>query len=133
MSTAMAVTSLTPDNLSVIAAHMLEAGEHDIQFADGAFTIAGTDRGIGLFEVAAAAQIRADLPDDLRGPLKAECDETIRVCAFPFGCHVCEVEIDAETGAVELVKYVAVDDVGRAVNPLIVRGQTHGGITQGVG
>jgi aerobic carbon-monoxide dehydrogenase large subunit len=55
------------------------------------------------------------------------------VCAFPFGCHVCEVEIDAETGAVEIVKYVAVDDVGRAVNPLIVHGQTHGGIAQGAG
>jgi len=57
----------------------------------------------------------------------------MRVCAFPFGCHVCEVEIDAETGAAEIVKYVAVDDVGRAVNPLIVHGQTHGGIAQGVG
>jgi aerobic carbon-monoxide dehydrogenase large subunit len=116
-----------------IAAHVLEAGEDDITFADGAFTIAGTDRRIGLIEVAAAAQTRADLPDDLRGPLKAECDETVRVCAFPFGCHVCEVEVDAETGAVDIVKYVAVDDVGRAVNPLIVHGQTHGGIAQGIG
>ena len=116
-----------------IAAHLLEAAEHDIAFADGAFTIAGTDRRIALIEVAAAAQSRADLPDDLRGALKAECDETMRVCAFPFGCHVCEVEIDAETGAAEIVKYVAVDDVGRAVNPLIVHGQTHGGIAQGVG
>jgi aerobic carbon-monoxide dehydrogenase large subunit len=116
-----------------IAAHLLEAGEHDIAFADGAFTIAGTDRRIGLIEVAAAAQSRSDLPDDLQGALKAECDETVRVCAFPFGCHVCEVEIDAETGAAEIVKYVAVDDVGRAVNPLIVHGQTHGGIAQGVG
>jgi carbon-monoxide dehydrogenase large subunit len=69
----------------------------------------------------------------LRGPLKAECDETVRKCAFPFGCHVCEVEIDAETGAVDLVNYVAVDDVGRAVNPLILHGQAHGGIAQGVG
>jgi carbon-monoxide dehydrogenase large subunit len=116
-----------------IAAHILEAGEHDILFADGQFAIAGTDRRIGLFEVAAAAQMRSDLPDDLRGPLKAECDETVRMCAFPFGCHVCEVEIDAETGAVDIVKYTAVDDVGRAVNPLIVHGQSHGGIAQGVG
>jgi len=116
-----------------IAAHLLEAAEHDIAFADGAFAIAGTDRRIGLIEAAAAAQTCADLPDDLRGALRAECDETMRVCAFPFGCHVCEVEIDAETGAAEIVKYVAVDDVGRAVNPLIVHGQTHGGIAQGVG
>ena len=79
------------------------------------------------------ANAGTDLPDDLRGPLKAECDETVRMCAFPFGCHVCEVEIDAETGAVEIVKYTAVDDVGRAVNPLIVHGQSHGGIAQGVG
>ena len=116
-----------------IAAHLLEAAEHDIAFVDGAFTIAGTDRRIALIEIAAAALSRADLPDDLRGALKAECDETMRVCAFPFGWHVCEVEIDAETGAAEIVKYVAVDDVGRAVNPLIVHGQTHGGIAQGVG
>jgi aerobic carbon-monoxide dehydrogenase large subunit len=116
-----------------IAAHLLEAGEHDIAFADGAFTITGTDRRIALIEIAGAAQSRADLPDDLHGALKAECDETVRVCAFPFGCHVCEVEIDADTGAAEIVKYVAVDDVGRAVNPLIVHGQTHGGIAQGVG
>jgi carbon-monoxide dehydrogenase large subunit len=116
-----------------IAAHILEAGEHDILFADGQFAIAGTDRRIGLFEVAAAAQMRSDLPDDLRGPLKAECDKTVRICAFPFGCHVCEVEIDTETGAVDIVKYTAVDDVGRAVNPLIVHGQSHGGIAQGVG
>jgi len=116
-----------------IAAHMLEAAEHDIGFAQGQFTVIGTDRRIGLFEVAAAAETAADLPDDVRGPLKAECDETIRQCAFPFGSHVCEVEIDPETGGVELVRYTAVDDVGRAVNPLILHGQSHGGIAQGVG
>jgi aerobic carbon-monoxide dehydrogenase large subunit len=116
-----------------IAAHMLEAGEHDIGFADGAFAVMGTDRRIGLFEVAAAAQAGTGLPDDLRGPVKAECDQTVRQCAFPFGCHVCEVEIDPETGAVEVASYTAVDDVGRAINPLILHGQTHGGIAQGVG
>ena len=116
-----------------IAAHMLEAGEHDIAFAQGRFAVAGTDRRIGLFEVAAAAQTRADLPEDLRGPLKAACDETVRQGAFPFGSHVCEVEVDPDTGAVEVASYVAVDDVGRAVNPLILHGQSHGGIAQGVG
>ena len=112
---------------------MLEAGEHDIAFAQGQFAVAGTDRRIGLFEVAAAAQTRADLPEDLRGPLKAACDETVRQGAFPFGSHVCEVEVDPDTGAVEVASYVAVDDVGRAVNPLILHGQSHGGIAQGVG
>ncbi len=116
-----------------IAAHMLEAAESDVVFAGGAFAVAGTDRRVGLFEVAAAAESGAALPEELRGPLREECDETVRVGSFPFGCHVCEVEIDPETGAVTIVSYVAVDDVGRAVNPLILHGQTHGGIAQGVG
>ncbi len=116
-----------------IAAHVLEADSADIAFAEGRFTVTGTDRTIGLFEVARAAQERNDLPDDLRGPLQAECDETIRIAAFPFGCHVCEVEIDPETGFTDIVRYAAVDDVGRAINPLILHGQTHGAIVQGVG
>ncbi len=116
-----------------IAAHMLEAAESDIAFADGRFTVVGTDRSVGIFEVAAAALVRDDLPDDLSGPLGAECDETIRIPAFPFGCHVCEVEVDPETGASDIVRYAAVDDVGRAVNPLILHGQAHGGIVQGLG
>jgi len=116
-----------------IAAHLLEADRADIAFAEGRFTVKGTDRAVGLFEIARAALERNDLPDDLRGPLRAECDETIRIAAFPFGCHVCEVEIDPETGFVEIVRYSAVDDVGRAVNPLILHGQTHGAIVQGVG
>ncbi len=76
---------------------------------------------------------RTDLPEDLRGPLAAICDETIHEAAFPFGTHVCEVEIDPDLGTLELIKYSAVDDVGRAVNPMIIDGQTHGGIVQGVG
>jgi carbon-monoxide dehydrogenase large subunit len=116
-----------------IAAHVLEAAEADIAFTGGRFTVAGTDRSIGIFEAAAAAEQREDLPEDLQGPLAAVADETVRIAAFPFGCHVCEVEVDAETGAVELVSYAAVDDVGRAVNPLILHGQAHGGIVQGLG
>src|SRR5205807_1652935 len=76
---------------------------------------------------------RIDLPDHLRGPLRAECDEVIRTPAFPFGCHVCEVEVDPETGLVEIARYTAIDDVGRAVNPLILHGQAHGAIVQGIG
>ena len=116
-----------------IAAQMLEAAEADIAFADGRFTVAGTDRSIGIFEAAAAAERGQDLPEDLHGPLAAVSDETVRIAAFPFGCHVCEVEVDGETGAVALVSYAAVDDVGRAVNPLILHGQAHGGIVQGLG
>jgi carbon-monoxide dehydrogenase large subunit len=69
----------------------------------------------------------------LRGPLAADCDEVIKGPAFPFGSHVCEVEVEPDTGLVEIVRYIAVDDVGRAINPLILHGQTHGAIAQGVG
>jgi aerobic carbon-monoxide dehydrogenase large subunit len=116
-----------------IAGHLLEAGEADIKFADGRYRIAGTDRELGLFEVARAAGTRSDLPAELQGPLAAVSDQSLPVASFPYGTQICEVEVDAETGAVEIVGYAAVDDVGRAVNPMIVHGQTHGGIAQGVG
>jgi carbon-monoxide dehydrogenase large subunit len=73
------------------------------------------------------------MPENLAGGLEATCDETILQLGFPYGAHVCEVEVDRETGALELVRYTAVDDVGRAINPLIVDGQTHGGAAQGIG
>jgi carbon-monoxide dehydrogenase large subunit len=88
---------------------------------------------LGIFEVAAEALRRNALPEELRGPLAAESDETVNIASFPYGCHVCEVEVDPDTGVVEIVRYSAVDDVGRAVNPLIVHGQVHGGITHGIG
>ncbi|HEX3953557.1 MAG TPA: xanthine dehydrogenase family protein molybdopterin-binding subunit [Stellaceae bacterium] len=116
-----------------IASHLLEAATADIEFTGGAFRVTGTDRAIGIFEVARAAEARDDLPEDLRGKLRAASDETINLASFPYGCHVCEVEIDPETGVVEIARYAAVDDVGRAVNPMIVHGQVHGGIVQGVG
>ncbi len=116
-----------------IASVLLEAGEADIEFDHGRFRVVGTDRAIGLFEVAQAAATRHDLPEALQGTLGAVSDQTLPVASFPYGAQVCEVEVDAETGAVEIVGYVAVDDVGRAINPMIVHGQTHGGIAQGVG
>jgi carbon-monoxide dehydrogenase large subunit len=116
-----------------IAGHVMEADAADISFLEGRFTVKGTDRSVGLFDVAKAASERSDLPDDLRGPLAADCDDMIRIAAFPFGCAVCEVEIDPETGKTEIVRYTAVDDVGRAINPLILHGQAHGAIVQGVG
>ncbi len=116
-----------------IASHVLEADMADLAFADGRFTVAGTDRSIHLFEIAKAAATRNDLPDDLRGKLDATSDETVGEASFPYGCHVCEVEIDPDTGTVHVVRHTAVDDVGRAVNPMIVHGQVHGGIVQGLG
>ena len=116
-----------------IAAHMLETADDDIAFASGRFTVKGTDRSVGIFDVAAAAANGKDLPEDLRGPLAATADETIKQLGFPYGAHVCEVEIDPQTGNLDLVRYTAVDDVGRAINPMVVDGQTHGGAAQGIG
>lgn len=104
-----------------IAAGLLEAAEPDIEFAAGRFTVKGTDRSVGLFQAAA------------REPLAASSRDTMSVPSYPYGCAVCEVEVDPETGAVDLVRWTCVDDVGRAVNPLILHGQTHGGIAAGVG
>jgi carbon-monoxide dehydrogenase large subunit len=116
-----------------IAGFLLETGEIDIEFERGRYRVAGTDREIGIFEVAAAAIARKDLPPDLHGPLAGISDQTLPVASFPYGAQVCEVEVDADTGEVQIVGYAAVDDVGRAINPLILHGQTHGGIAQGVG
>jgi len=115
-----------------LAAWLLEAAPADIEFAERRFTVRGTDRAVDLFAVAAAA-LRPDAPATLREPLEAACDETVSTPSFPYGCAVCEVEVDPETGVVEIVRYTSVDDVGRAINPLIVDGQTHGAIAQGVG
>jgi carbon-monoxide dehydrogenase large subunit len=116
-----------------IASFLLETGEIDIEFERGRYRVAGTDREVGIFEVAAAAVARKDLPGDLQGPLAGISDQTLPVASFPYGTQVCEVEVDPATGEVEIMRYAAVDDVGRAINPLILHGQTHGGIAQGVG
>ena len=104
-----------------VAARLLEVAPADIEFAAGRFSVKGTDRAIGIFDVAAAE------------PLAAAHAETLRVAGFPYGCQVCEVEVDPETGVVEIARVAAVDDVGRAINPLILHGQTHGGFAQGAG
>jgi carbon-monoxide dehydrogenase large subunit len=100
------------------AAERLEAAFSDLEFTHGRFRVKGTDRSIGLFEV---------------GPLTANYDESTPLPSYPFGCAVCEVEVDPETGVVEIVRHSTVDDCGRAVNPLILHGQTHGGIAAGIG
>jgi aerobic carbon-monoxide dehydrogenase large subunit len=109
-----------------IAAEALEAAEADIGFADGAFTVAGTDRHIALFEVATIARAQG-------APLDTYYAWTREWMTFPNGCHVAEVEIDRDTGQVELVRYGAVDDYGVLVNPMVAAGQAHGAMAQGVG
>ncbi len=116
-----------------IAAHVFEASPADIDFKAGILTMRGTNQTASLAEIATLARDRSDLPDELRGPLAAETNHLFKEGGFPYGTHVCEVEIDPETGHLTLIGYTAVDDVGRAINPLILHGQTHGGIAQGVG
>ena len=114
------------------AAQLLEAASADIEFAAGQFTVVGTDRSIGIFDVARGLAA-GDLPADYGDTLDAEAEFFGRIPAHPNGCAVCEVEVDPETGVVALVRYATVDDVGRAINPMILHGQTHGGIAMGVG
>src|SRR6185295_12814362 len=95
-----------------LAAWLLESAVEDVEFAERRFRVRGTDRAVDLFVVAAAA-LRDDTPADLRGPLEGACDETVSTPSFPYGSAVCEVEVDPETGAVEIVRYSTVDDVGR--------------------
>jgi carbon-monoxide dehydrogenase large subunit len=116
-----------------VAALLLQAPPDKVRFSQGRFVIEGTERALDLFEVAAAAAKGSDLPDNLRGPLSGSCDRVTPGLCFPYGTCVCEVEVDRDTGQVAIVRYTSIDDVGRAVNPMILHGQTHGGIAQGVG
>jgi aerobic carbon-monoxide dehydrogenase large subunit len=116
-----------------IAAHALEAAEADIEFAGGGFRIAGTDRGVSLQEVAAAAYVPSRLPPGLESGLYDVASFSPEIPNFPNGCHVCEIEIDPETGASEVLRYVVVDDVGTVINKLTLDGQIHGGVAQGIG
>ncbi len=116
-----------------IAGHVFEADTADIEFVGGDFIIRGTDRRLGIFDAAQAAATRKDLPPELQGKLDAIADQTVTVGGFPSGTHICEVEIDPDTGVVEVARWSGADDVGRAINPLILHGQTHGAAAQGIG
>jgi len=115
-----------------MAAHLLEAAAADIEYRDGAFRVVGTDRSIGLFEVARAAT-GGKLPAVLGTTLGAATWHENPAFAFANGCEVCELEIDPETGAVTILAWTMVDDSGRSVNPMIVHGQQHGAVAQGMG
>jgi len=116
-----------------IAAHMMEAAEADIEFDNGVFTIAGTDRAVSIMDVAKAAKDKANLADGVEPGLDETGDFTYPVPTFPNGAHVCEVEIDEDTGQVAITRYTVVDDYSKVINPLLVAGQVHGGIAQGAG
>jgi carbon-monoxide dehydrogenase large subunit len=116
-----------------IAAHALETAEADIEFADAIFRVVGTDRAVSLQEVAAAAYVPSRLPPGLETGLYEVASFSPEIPNFPNGCHVCEVEIDPETGTTEVLRYVVVDDVGTVINPLTLAGQIHGGVAQGIG
>ena len=116
-----------------IAAHQLEASSDDIEFAGGVFSVAGSpDKEMPLAAVAFEAFTAHDLPDDLEPNLEVQVSYDPPNFSWPFGTHICVVEVDTETGAVDVLKYVAVDDCGVQVNPLIVEGQVHGGVVQGL-
>lgn len=116
-----------------IAAHVLEASVADIEFSRGRFSIAGTDRGIGIMDLAKQVQDAQDLPDEVPQTLDAAIVFPGVTSAFPNGCHVCEVELDPDTGHFDVVKYTMVNDFGVLVNPMLVEGQAHGGVVQGIG
>jgi len=116
-----------------IASEMLETATDDIEFAGGAFRVAGTDRTVSLFDVARQARTSTTLPEELRGPLTGSDTHTIEHWSYPNGCHICELEVEQDTGVVHVLRYCAIDDVGRVINPLLVAGQVHGGVGQGIG
>jgi carbon-monoxide dehydrogenase large subunit len=115
-----------------LAAHLLEAATEDVTLHDGRFVVAGTDRDVAWSRVARAAYQR-NQPAGLEPGFSETATFTPPSVTFPNGCHVCEVEIDPDTGAVRVVRYTVVDDVGRMINPLLVKGQIHGGAVQGLG
>jgi carbon-monoxide dehydrogenase large subunit len=116
----------------VVAAHMMEASEEDIEFADGKFSVRGTEQSTTLGEIAFAIFSAHNLPDGFEPSLDSDATFDPQNFSFPHGTHLAAMEVDTETGQVTIRKYVCVDDVGVVVNPLIVEGQVHGGLAQGI-
>ncbi|WP_298176611.1 molybdopterin cofactor-binding domain-containing protein [Saccharomonospora sp.] len=120
------------DKARKIAAHMMECSEDDVEFSSGAFKVKGTDRSTNIKDIAFAAFMAHDLPDGMEPSLDSEATFDPENFSYPHGTHLCAVEVDTETGGVKIRSYVCVDDVGEVVNPLIVEGQIHGGLAQGI-
>ena len=117
----------------LVAEQIFEAAAADIEFIDGHYRVAGTDLKMGILEVAVAAKKMPALPEALAAGLDNRSKFTSPAMTYPNGCHICEVEIDPDTGVVAVVAYTAVDDVGTILNETIVEGQIHGGVVQGLG
>jgi carbon-monoxide dehydrogenase large subunit len=115
-----------------VAAHLLEASADDLEFSSGRFTVKGTDQGMGIAEIATAVFAAHNLPDGVEPQLDSEATFDPVSFSFPHGTHLCAMEVDTETGEVKMRKYVACDDIGNIINPLIVAGQVHGGLVQGI-
>ena len=115
-----------------IAAHLMEASVDDLEFSGGKFSVKGTDKGMAIGEIATAVFTAHNLPDGVEASLDADATFDPVSFSFPHGTHLCAVEIDTETGGVKMRKYVCVDDIGNIINPLIVEGQVHGGLVQGI-
>lgn len=115
-----------------IAAHMMECSEDDLEFAEGRFRVRGTEKAVGMSDIALAVFTAADLPEGIEPNLDSEATYDPDNFSFPHGTHLCATEVDTETGQVRIRSYVCVDDVGHVVNPLIVEGQVHGGLAQGI-
>ncbi|SFA90566.1 carbon-monoxide dehydrogenase large subunit [Amycolatopsis marina] len=115
-----------------IAAHMMECSEDDLEFANGKFTVKGTDKSTGIQDIALAVFAAHDLPDGVEPSLDSDATYDPENFSFPHGTHLCATEVDTETGRVSIRSYVCVDDVGSVVNPVIVEGQIHGGLAQGI-
>ncbi|MEE4025271.1 xanthine dehydrogenase family protein molybdopterin-binding subunit [Gordonia sp. PKS22-38] len=120
------------DKARPLAAHLMEASEDDLEFSDGQFTVKGTEASVGIADVALAVFAAHNLPDGAEPNLDSEATYDPDNFSFPHGTHLCAVEVDTETGFVTVRKYVCVDDIGTVVNPLIVEGQVHGGLAQGI-
>jgi carbon-monoxide dehydrogenase large subunit len=126
-------SALVIEKGKAIASHVLEASAADIEFAQGRFTIAGTDRSVGIMELAEQLRAGLKLPADAPNSLDVRHASSGAPSSFPNGCHIAEVEIDPETGETEVVKYSSVNDFGTVVNPMLVAGQVHGGVVQAIG
>jgi len=120
------------EKAKVVAAHMLEASADDLEFGGGRFTVRGTDQGVAIQEIATAVFAAHDLPDGMEPSLDSDATYDPVNFNYPHGTHLCAMEVDTETGALKMRKYVCCDDIGNVINPLIVSGQVHGGLVQGI-
>lgn len=125
-------TDKVVDKAKVVAAHLLEASADDLEFGGGRFTVRGTDQGVAIQEIASAVFAAHDLPDGMEPSLDSDATYDPVNFNYPHGTHLCAMEVDTETGALTMRKYVCCDDIGNVINPLIVSGQVHGGLVQGI-